>query len=118
MPGSNRRKLHDCLVAGHIPYLGQKGHPQALKEQAMMMKEVSGIRSHGATALDLAYVAAGRLDAIWQYNGPSEWDFAAGIILICEAAAMCPICLAAKTYLVLYPLLRAMNLSMHKFWKN
>ena len=80
----NRRELHACLVAAHIPHIGQKGHRLALLEQQAMMHQTSGVRSTGATALDLAYVAAGRLDATWQ-RGPKAWDFAAGILMVREA---------------------------------
>lgn len=79
-----RRELVDCIVATHIPRLGQTGHRQALAEQAAVMKTSAGVRCSGATALDLAYIAAGRLDATWQ-RGPQAWDFAAGMILIREA---------------------------------
>jgi myo-inositol-1(or 4)-monophosphatase len=48
------------------------------------MGEVAGIRRFGAAALDLAYVAAGRLDGFWE-TGLSPWDMAAGLILIREA---------------------------------
>ncbi|MNE73950.1 Inositol-1-monophosphatase [compost metagenome] len=48
------------------------------------MSEVSGIRRMGAAALDLAYVAAGRVDGFWEAN-LSPWDVAAGIVLIREA---------------------------------
>jgi myo-inositol-1(or 4)-monophosphatase len=44
----------------------------------------AGIRRPGAAALDLAYVAAGRLDAFWEL-GLSPWDTAAGTLLITEA---------------------------------
>ena len=81
---SARRNLHDCLIACHIPRLGQKGHRQALAEQAAIMRETAGLRCTGSTALDLAYVASGRLDGTWQ-RGPEAWDFAAGIILVREA---------------------------------
>lgn len=47
-------------------------------------KEGSGIRRAGSASLDLAYVAAGRLDAFWEY-GLRPWDVAAGILLITEA---------------------------------
>ncbi|MEM8649886.1 MAG: inositol monophosphatase family protein [Pseudomonadota bacterium] len=81
---SARTKLSDCLVANHIPHQGRKGHGQALREQQLVMREVSGIRCTGSSALDLAYVAAGRLDGVWQ-RGPQAWDYAAGMILIREA---------------------------------
>ena len=47
----------------------------------------AGIRRPGAAALDLAYVAAGRLDAFWEL-GLSPWDTAAGTLLITEAGGM------------------------------
>ncbi|MEM9279864.1 MAG: inositol monophosphatase family protein [Pseudomonadota bacterium] len=81
---SARRELPECLISTHIPRLGQKGHKQALLEQAAVMRETSGVRCTGSTALDLAYIAAGRLDGTWQ-RGPQAWDFAAGMIMIREA---------------------------------
>jgi myo-inositol-1(or 4)-monophosphatase len=49
--------------------------------------QTSGIRRPGAAALDLAYVAAGRLDGFWEL-GLSPWDTAAGMLLITEAGGM------------------------------
>lgn len=49
--------------------------------------ECAGIRRAGAAALDLAYVAAGRLDGYWEI-GIMEWDMAAGILLIKEAGGV------------------------------
>ncbi len=79
-----RRELTECLVVTNIPRYGQTGHRQALAEQAAVMKSTMGVRCSGSTALDLAYVAAGRFDGVWQ-TGPQAWDFAAGIIMIREA---------------------------------
>jgi myo-inositol-1(or 4)-monophosphatase len=47
-----------------------------------------GVRRAGSAALDLAYVACGRLDAFWEF-GLSPWDMAAGILLINEAGGAC-----------------------------
>ena len=47
----------------------------------------AGIRRAGAAALDLAYVAAGRLDGFWEI-GVMEWDMAAGVLLIKEAGGV------------------------------
>ena len=44
----------------------------------------AGIRRLGSSALDLAYVAAGRLDGYWE-RGNKPWDIAAGIVLVREA---------------------------------
>ncbi|KJV06123.1 inositol monophosphatase family protein [Methylocucumis oryzae] len=49
--------------------------------------QCAGIRRAGAAALDLAYVAAGRLDGFWEI-GVMEWDMAAGILLIKEAGGV------------------------------
>ena len=47
-----------------------------------------GVRRAGSAALDLAYVACGRLDAFWEF-GLSPWDMAAGVLLIREAGGAC-----------------------------
>ena len=60
------------------PYMG-------MLEKAI--RETSGIRRGGAAALDLCYVAAGRLDAFWE-TGLAIWDIAAGAIIIREAGGI------------------------------
>jgi myo-inositol-1(or 4)-monophosphatase len=52
-----------------------------------MVEQTSGIRRAGAASLDLAYVAAGRLDGFWELN-LKPWDIAAGIVLVQEAGGM------------------------------
>ena len=52
-----------------------------------MMTSSSGVRRAGAAALDLAYVACGRLDAFWE-TGLSSWDMAAGALMIQEAGGL------------------------------
>ena len=49
--------------------------------------EVAGLRRLGTASLDLAYVAAGRLDGFWEY-GLKPWDIAAGIVLVREAGGL------------------------------
>ncbi len=49
--------------------------------------ETAGIRRAGSAALDLAYVAAGRFDAYWEY-GLKPWDLAAGALLVQEAGGL------------------------------
>jgi len=53
-------------------------------EFAHMVRRVRGIRRAGSAALDLAYVAAGRLDGFWEH-GLQPWDWAAGVVLVREA---------------------------------
>lgn len=50
-------------------------------------EDCAGIRRAGSAALDLAYVAAGRLDAFWEFD-LKPWDIAAGIVLVLEAGGM------------------------------
>ena len=49
-----------------------------------MMEQTAGVRRPGAAALDLAYVAAGRLDGFWELK-LKPWDMAAGMLLVEEA---------------------------------
>jgi len=79
-----RRKLEDCVIGTGIPHLGDTHHGSYLVKLRNVMGQVSGVRRLGAAALDLAYVAAGRLDGFWE-NDLQPWDMAAGILLIREA---------------------------------
>lgn len=79
-----RKTLPDCVIACGVPHLGRGNHGKFLVELRHVMGEVSGIRRMGAAALDLAYVAAGRVDGFWETQ-LSPWDMAAGIVLIREA---------------------------------
>ena len=47
-----------------------------------------GVRRGGSAAIDLAYVACGRLEAFWEF-GLNPWDMAAGILLVTEAGGRC-----------------------------
>jgi len=79
-----RRNLNDAVIGTGIPHLGRGDHGHYLVELRNVMGEVSGIRRMGAAALDLAYVAAGRLDGFWE-DALHPWDMAAGILIIREA---------------------------------
>jgi myo-inositol-1(or 4)-monophosphatase len=81
---SGRIKLSDTVIGTGIPHLGRGHHGQALIDMKNVMGEVAGIRRLGAAALDLAYVAAGRLDGFWE-DYLSPWDMAAGVLMIREA---------------------------------
>ena len=67
-----------------MPHLGRGHHGNFLVELRNVMAEVSGVRRLGSAALDLAYVAAGRMDGFWE-EPLSPWDIAAGILMIREA---------------------------------
>jgi myo-inositol-1(or 4)-monophosphatase len=76
--------MPDAVVACGFPHLGRPEHPRFLKEVAAVMGVTSGIRRMGAAALDLAWVACGRLDLYWERHIKS-WDMSAGLILVREA---------------------------------
>jgi myo-inositol-1(or 4)-monophosphatase len=52
-----------------------------------VVKNTAGVRRPGAAALDLSYVAAGRLDGFWE-TGLKPWDLAAGSLIIREAGGI------------------------------
>ncbi|HEY2136500.1 MAG TPA: inositol monophosphatase family protein [Xanthobacteraceae bacterium] len=79
-----RRRLAEAVVACGLPHLGRGDLAQFRTEFAAVQDKVAGLRRFGAAALDLAWVAAGRLDGYWERN-LSPWDMAAGIIMVREA---------------------------------
>jgi myo-inositol-1(or 4)-monophosphatase len=79
-----RRNLSDAVVGTGVPHLGRGHHGIALIDLKNVMGEVAGIRRLGSAALDLAYVAAGRMDGFWE-DWLSPWDMAAGILMVREA---------------------------------
>ena len=81
---SGRTKLVDAVIGCGLPHLGRGHHGNFLLELRNVMAEVAGVRRLGSAALDLAYVAAGRMDGFWE-TGLSPWDVAAGILLVREA---------------------------------
>jgi myo-inositol-1(or 4)-monophosphatase len=79
-----RQKLSDAVIGTGVPHLGLGHHGNYLVELRNVMGEVAGIRRLGSAALDLAYVAAGRMDGFWE-DPLRPWDIAAGMLLIKEA---------------------------------
>ena len=80
-------RLQDALVGTGFPYKEVSRLDLYMRQLRTMMTSSAGVRRAGAAALDLAYVAAGRLDAFWEM-GLSRWDMAAGALLIQEAGGM------------------------------
>ncbi len=72
-----RKRLIDTVVGCALPHHGRGDLGQFRRELEAVQDKVAGIRRFGAAALDLAFVAAGRLDAYWE-RGLSPWDIAAG----------------------------------------
>jgi myo-inositol-1(or 4)-monophosphatase len=81
---AGRKQLNDCVIACGLPHIGRGDHELARREMAELQNRVAGLRRFGAASLDMAFVAAGRLDGYWERN-LRPWDVAAGIILIREA---------------------------------
>jgi len=84
---SRADKLEDALVGTGFPFR-EVGHlDDYLRMFRNVTKGTSGIRRPGAAALDLAWVACGRIDAFWEI-GLSPWDMAAGALLVREAGGL------------------------------
>ncbi len=80
-------KIESTLVATGFP--SRKRHLNVNVHFYYQLAMLShGVRRAGSAALDLAYVACGRLDAFWEF-GLNPWDMAAGVLLIREAGGVC-----------------------------
>lgn len=86
---SARTDLRESLLGTGVPFLGhQEERAEAYGKSLIALSTRSmGVRRMGAAALDLAYVAAGRLDAFWEL-GLKPWDMAAGVLLVREAGGL------------------------------
>jgi myo-inositol-1(or 4)-monophosphatase len=84
---SKARCVEESLLATGFP--SRKRHENINIHFYYQLAMIShGVRRAGAAALDLAYVASGRLDAFWEF-GLNPWDMAAGILLVEEAGGRC-----------------------------
>ena len=82
---SSQRTLEGSLIGTGFPYRMEAAHiDDYLAMLKVIMGTAAGVRRPGAAALDLAYVAAGRIDGFWEF-GLAPWDTAAGTLLIQEA---------------------------------
>src|ERR1700733_6832359 len=77
---SARRQLSEAVIGTGLPFRDRGDQPTYLATLAAVISATAGVRRFGAAALDLAYVAAGRLDGFWEF-GLSAWDIAAGLLL-------------------------------------
>ena len=81
---AQRTRLDESLLGTGIPWMGHGQHAKFLKELHQISQRVAGVRRFGAASLDLAYVAAGRMDGFWERD-LKPWDMAAGLLMIQEA---------------------------------
>ena len=84
---SKAKGLDGTLIGTGFPFRDQTYIDAYLGMFKTLLPRAAGIRRAGSAALDLAYVAAGRLDGFWEI-GLKPWDMAAGILLIQEAGGV------------------------------
>ncbi|MBN2855833.1 MAG: inositol monophosphatase [Halothiobacillaceae bacterium] len=81
------RSLESALLGTGFPFRADQDVERYLKTFRALHGPLSGIRRAGSAALDLAYVASGRLDGFWEF-GLLPWDMAAGILMVREAGGI------------------------------
>jgi len=86
-----RKRLADAVVGCGIAHYGHGDMSLSRKEIGVVQENVAGMRRFGASALDLAWVAAGRLDGYWE-RSLNPWDIAAGVIMVREAGGFVSDC--------------------------
>ncbi len=84
---SKAKSLDGALIGTGFPFKELEHLDAYMGMLKSMIGPTAGIRRAGSAALDLAYVAAGRLDGFWELN-LKPWDMAAGLLLIQEAGGM------------------------------
>jgi myo-inositol-1(or 4)-monophosphatase len=88
---AGRSRLADAVIACGLPHIGRGDIALGRKETGGMQEQVAGLRRFGAAALDLAWIAAGRIDGYWERD-IKPWDMAAGMILVREAGGFVSDC--------------------------
>jgi myo-inositol-1(or 4)-monophosphatase len=88
---AGRTRLADAVISCGLPHIGRGDFALSGRETGAMQEQVAGLRRFGAAALDLAWVAAGRLDGYWERD-IKPWDIAAGLILVREAGGFVTDC--------------------------
>ena len=81
---SKIRKLKDSLLVTGFPYDRKTSKANNLKNFCNLTMRTQGVRRDGAAAMDLCYVACGKLDGFWEIK-LNPWDVAAGVLLVKEA---------------------------------
>jgi len=80
---SKRQDLVNCLIGTGAPF-GERNYTDYYKELENISKLTAGTRRLGSAALDLAYVASGKIDGFWEKN-LNLWDVCSGVLLVKEA---------------------------------
>jgi len=95
---TKRVHLADALIGTGFPYTRFEHMDAYIAILRDLMQQTSGLRRPGSAALDLAWMAAGRLDGFYE-TGLKPWDIAAGTLLITEAGGMISDLHGSDTYL-------------------
>ena len=81
---SHVKKVHEALLVTGFPYNRNEIMPELLARFERCLRASHDVRRLGSAALDLCWVAAGRLDGYWEQN-LNPWDVAAGTLILTEA---------------------------------
>ncbi len=84
---SKTRRLSEALLSTGMPFRDPADIKSWLRSYASVIPRAQSVHRVGASALDMAYVAAGRYDGLWQL-GLKQWDMCAGALLIQEAGGL------------------------------
>lgn len=84
---TSQRTLEGALLATGFPFRNFDHVDVYLDTLRAFMTQTAGIRRPGSAALDLAWVAAGRVDGFWEFR-LSPWDIAAGALIVQEAGGL------------------------------
>lgn len=81
------KKLEKSILATGFPFRSSSNVEEYLNYFSALLPACSDMRRAGSAALDLAYVAAGRVNGFWEF-GLSDWDTAAGTLIVKEAGGL------------------------------
>ncbi|MBE0439869.1 MAG: inositol-1-monophosphatase [Gammaproteobacteria bacterium] len=109
---AKRKELAGAVLATGFPFKNHQHLEPYLGMFSSLFTQVADVRRTGSAALDLAYVAAGRLDGYWEI-GLEKWDLAAGVLLIEEAGGVVSDFIGGDNYLKSGNLVVG-NLAVHK----
>jgi myo-inositol-1(or 4)-monophosphatase len=105
-------RLIEALIGTGFPYEIERTLPTLVRQLETLLPLVRDIRRAGAAALDLAYVACGRLDGFYELD-LQPWDTAAGWLLVEEAGGLVST-LSGASYSVFRPEILASNSALHQ----
>jgi myo-inositol-1(or 4)-monophosphatase len=108
---SGTARLEEALIGTGFPYDIRERVPQTLARLGRMLASAQGVRRGGSAALDLGYVACGRLDGFYEEN-LKPWDTAAGLVIVTEAGGKITT-FAGENYDIQAPNMLASNEQLH-----